>query len=67
MGHFRSLGGHLVTRDSNLIAQSTQRPKDPMKRPITCLKVRFGKKAMFPGPYGSLEVIWRSFGLDTQI
>ena len=29
----------------------------------------FGKKVMFSGPYGSLEVIWRSFGghLVTQL
>ena len=25
-------------------------------------KVRFGKEDMFSGRYGSLEVIWRSFG-----
>ena len=32
-----------------------------MKRHITCTKVRIGKKVMYSGPYGSLEVIWRSF------
>ena len=42
--------------------QSTRCPKKPMKRHITCPKVRFGKKVMFSGPYGSLEVIKRSFG-----
>ena len=33
-----------------------------MKRHITGPKVRFGKKVMFSGHYGSLEVIYRSFG-----
>ena len=36
---------------------STRCPKKTMKRHITCPKVRFGKKVMFSGPYGSLEVI----------
>ena len=31
--------------------------KKPIKRHTTCPKVRFGKKVMFSGPYGSLEVI----------
>ena len=39
-----------------------QHKKKPMKRHITCPKVKFGKKVIFSGPYGSIEVIWRSFG-----
>ena len=57
----RSFGGHLVTRNSNLMSAIDSASKKPMKRHITCLKVRFGKKVMFSGPYGSLEVIQRSF------
>ena len=48
----------LVTRNSNLISAIDLAPKKkPMKRHVTCPKVRFGKKVMFSGPYGSLEVI----------
>ena len=58
----RSFGGNLVTQNSNLISAINSASKKPMKRHITCPKVRFGKEVMFSGPHGSLEVIWRSFG-----
>ena len=51
-----------MTRNSNMIGTiDSAVKKNPIKRHITCPKVRFGKKVMFSGPYGSLEVIWRSF------
>ena len=58
----RSFGGHLVTRNSNLMCAIGSASKKPMIRHVTCPKVRFGKKVMFSGPYGSHEVIQSSFG-----
>ena len=53
MGHLRSFRGHLevIKRLETQIwwAQSTQRPKKPMKRHVTCPKVKFGKKVMVWG------------------
>ena len=47
-----------MTRNSNMIGTiDSAVKKKPIKRHITCPKVRFGKKVMFSGPYGSLEVI----------
>ena len=62
MGQLRSFGGHLVTQNSNMIGTiDSALKKKPMKRHITCPKVRFGKKDTFTSHYWSLEVIWRSF------
>ena len=58
----RSFGGHLVIRNTNLMCAIDSVLKKPMKRHITCPKVRFGKKVTFTGHYWSLEVIKRSFG-----
>ena len=62
IGHLRSFGGHLVTRNSNMIGTIDSALKKPMKRHISCPKVRLGKKVIITGHYWSLEVIWRSFG-----
>ena len=60
MGHLKSFRGHVGHcwfETQIWWAQLIQRPKKPMKRHIACPKVRFGKKVMFSGHYGSLEVI----------
>ena len=62
IGHLRSFGGHLVTRNSNMIGTIDSALKKPMKRHISCPKVRLGKKVIITGHYWSLEVIWRSIG-----
>ena len=54
----RSFGGHFVASNLNLTSTiESVVSKKPMKRHITCPKVRFGKKVKFSGPYWSLEVI----------
>ena len=52
-----------MTQNSNMIGTiDSALKKKPMKRHITCPKVRLGNKVMFTGHYWSHEVIWRSFG-----
>ena len=51
-----------MTRNSNMIGTIDSALKKPMKRHISCPKVRLGKKVIITGHYWSLEVIWRSFG-----
>ena len=57
-----SFGGHSGTWNSNLMSAIDSALEKFMKMHITCTKVRFGKEVKFSGPYGSLEVIKRSFG-----
>ena len=45
----------METQNSNLISATDSASKKPMKRHITCPKVRLGKEVMFSGPH-------RSFG-----
>ena len=60
MGHFRSFGGHWMTRNSNLINTIDSAPKKPMERQIHAPKWNFVRKLRLQVyVYWSLEVIWR--------